>query len=65
MKEYIDSFLNYLAVERGFTKNTLVAYRNDLNQLASFVEEEAAGGSSIPSWASFSRQGVLSYLLNL
>ena len=65
MKEDIDSFLNYLNVEKGFSQNTVVAYRNDLYQLASFVEEEAAKRGSAPSWASFGRQGLLSYLLNL
>lgn len=65
MKEDINSFLNYLAVEKGFSENTVAAYRNDLYQLASFVEEEAAKRSSIPSWPSFGRQGMLSYLLNL
>ena len=65
MKEDINSFLNYLAVEKGFSENTLSAYNNDLHQLADFVEGEAARSGSIPSWASFSRQGMLSYLLNL
>ena len=65
MKEDINSFLTYLAVEKGLSKNTIAAYRNDLYQLASFVEEEAARCGSIPSWAGFSRQGVLSHLLNL
>ena len=65
MEEAIKSFLNYLTVEKGFSQNTVVAYRNDLYQLASFVEEEAAKSSSVPSWASFGRQGMLSYLLNL
>jgi len=65
VKEDINSFLNYLAVEKGFSENTVVAYRNDLYQLASFVEEEATKRGSIPSWASFGRQGMLSYLLNL
>ena len=65
MKEDIDSFLSYLTVEKGFSENTVVAYRNDLYQLASFVEEEAAKRSLAPSWADFSRQGMLSYLLNL
>ncbi len=65
MKETIDSFLNYLKVEKGFSENTLVAYRNDLYQLADFVEEEATRRGSIPSWADFNRQGMLSYLLNL
>jgi integrase/recombinase XerD len=65
MKENIESFLNYLTVEKGFSQNTVFAYRNDLNQLASFVEDEAVRHGSTPSWSGFGRQGVLSYLLNL
>ena len=65
MKEDIDSFLNYLAVEKGFSENTKDAYRNDLYQLVSFVEEEATKRSLVPSWNSFNRQGMVSYLLNL
>ena len=65
MKENIDSFLSYLSVEKGFAQNTLEAYRNDLYQLASFAEEEAVRRGTTPSWSSFGRQGILSYLLNL
>jgi len=65
MKEDVNSFLNYLTVEKGLSQNTVEAYRNDLYQLASFVEEEAPKQDSIPSWAGFNRQGLLSYLLNL
>lgn len=65
MRDSINSFLNYLTVEKGFSGNTVEAYRNDLNQLASFIEGEAAKGSSTPSWANFGRQGMLSYMLNL
>ncbi len=65
MKEDISGFLNYLTVEKGFSDNTVEAYRNDLSQLASFVAEEANKQGMVPSWASFGRQGMLSYLLNL
>ena len=65
MKEEIRNFLRYLSVEKGFSKNTLAAYENDLTQLASFDEQETAKRGFIPSWASFDRQGILSYLLNL
>ena len=65
MKEDIESFLSYLIVEKGFSENTVVAYRNDLYQLTIFVEEEVAKHGLPPSWADFSRQGMLSYLLNL
>ena len=65
MKEDIERFLTYLGVEKGFADNTVFAYRNDLFQLASFVEEDATKRNLTPSWANFSRQGMLSYLLNL
>ena len=65
LREAINSFLNYLTVEKGFSENTVVAYRNDLYQLASFVEEEAIKHGLAPLWTSFGRQGMLSYLLNL
>ncbi len=65
MKEDIDRFLTYLTVEKGYSDNTLAAYRNDLSQLASFVEENATKHGLMPSWANFSRQDMLNYLLNL
>lgn len=65
MKEDIERFLTYLSVEKGFSENTLAAYRNDLSQLASFVEEEANKHNSMPSWAGFTRQVMLNYQLHL
>ena len=65
MREAVNSFLNYLIVEKGFSENTAVAYRNDLCQLVSFAEEGAGKRGLTPSWASFGRQEMLSYLLNL
>ena len=37
MKELIDSFLDYLTVERGLAKNTIIAYRQDLNIYLDFM----------------------------
>ena len=37
MKELIDSFLDYLLVERGLAKNTIIAYREDLNIYLDFI----------------------------
>ena len=65
MREAIERFINYLKVEKGFSENTLVAYSNDLYQLAGFVAGEANKSGAMPSWAGFGRQGMLSYLLNL
>ncbi len=65
MKEDIENFLNYLKVEKGFSENTVVAYRNDLNQMVAFAEKEAARRGVEPSWANFGRQGMLSFILDL
>lgn len=37
MKELIGSFLDYLSVERGLAKNTIIAYREDLNIYLDFM----------------------------
>ena len=42
MREQIDSFLNYLAVERGLSSNTLDAYFNDLTGLIEFLADSGA-----------------------
>jgi len=65
VKEVIENFLNYLAVEKGYSENTIAAYRNDLYRLAEFIEEEAARSGAIPPWAGFDRQSMLRYLLSL
>ncbi len=65
LTEEINRFLNYLKVEKGFSGNTISAYRNDLTQMADFVKEEAETQGKPPSWEGFDRQGVLSYMLNL
>ncbi len=65
MKEYINSFLSYLVVEKGFSKNTEEAYRNDLYQLEEFIKSESSKKGEIPSWDNFGRQEMLAYMLNL
>ena len=37
MKEPVESFLNFLAVEKGYSENTIAAYRNDLTGLIEFA----------------------------
>jgi len=37
MKEFIDTFLDYLSVERGLAVNTISAYRDDLNRYIDFI----------------------------
>lgn len=65
MREAINSFLNYLMVEKGYSDNTINAYRNDLTALAEFAEKELSPQDGAPSWKKFTRQHMLSYLLYL
>lgn len=37
---YVDEFINYLAVERGLSDNTLMAYRRDLTQYFNFLNDK-------------------------
>jgi site-specific recombinase XerD len=35
----VDEFFNYLKVSRNFSENTLISYKNDLNQLEKFLSD--------------------------
>ena len=65
MREVIQNFLNHLSIEKGFSDNTIEAYRNDLNQLADFVEELATVQGYGPQWPAVDRNLLISYILNL
>jgi integrase/recombinase XerD len=65
MKEAIESFLNYLSVEKGYSGHTTAAYRNDLTGLTDFASREAAKQGASPSWPGFGRQQMLGYMLDL
>lgn len=49
MKEFIDSFLDFLLVERGLAKNTIMAYREDLESYAAFLAEKGIKSVSATS----------------
>jgi integrase/recombinase XerD len=60
MIEAIESFLHYLAVEKGYSEHTISAYRNDLTGLVEFAQK-----APVSSWGNFTRQNMLGYMLNL
>jgi len=60
MKQEIEAFLDHLTVERNFSENTVAAYKNDLFQLAEFLQEKGER-----QWSQVDRQLILSYFLNL
>jgi integrase/recombinase XerD len=41
MRELIDTFLNYLSVERGLSRNTILSYQKDLGFYMDFLEAHA------------------------
>lgn len=65
MRQEIQSFLNHLTIEKGFSPNSTDAYRNDLSQLADFVEELAMVQGYDPQWSAVDRNLLISYILNL
>lgn len=38
MRELIETFLNYLSVERGLSRNTIISYQEDLNYYMDYLE---------------------------
>jgi integrase/recombinase XerD len=61
MPARVEDFLSYIAVERGYSDNTLAAYRNDLAQLADFL----AGRSDVSDWPGVGQDVVVDYVLGL
>ena len=39
--ELLDSFVNYLRIERGLADNTVEAYSRDLTRFSEFLEEKS------------------------
>ena len=61
MEDRIDAFLHYMSAERGSSRNTIDAYRNDLTRFAS-VAAERAGNGEIPKASSIDRDLITGYV---
>jgi integrase/recombinase XerD len=61
MDDSVGQFLQFLAVEKGASHNTIAAYRNDIQQFAAFT----AGRRNGKGWAAIDRTAVLDYVLDL
>jgi integrase/recombinase XerD len=59
MRELIDTFLNYLSVERGLANNTIIAYREDLNNYLGFIEK-----SHIEALSKISKENITNFMLS-
>jgi len=63
LEQYIESFINYILIERGYSRHTAAAYRADLVQFLAFVgngKQQKADGADL-----FSRQQLLAYVRSL
>ena len=57
MKRYLKYFIEHLKVERGLSRNTLLAYRNDLCSLGDFLMDKG-----ILQWDQAGRDDLLDFL---
>lgn len=62
MQEQIRKFLDFLAVEQGYSDNTIAAYQNDLSQFARFLTEM---DPPLTLWAEVSKGNIVTYILHL
>jgi len=60
MYQYIDEYLNFLAIEKGLSLNTLEAYSRDLNRYSEFMENRG-----ITNIREITSDDVISYLGSL
>ncbi|MBC7240949.1 MAG: site-specific tyrosine recombinase XerD [Anaerolineae bacterium] len=60
MRDAIATFLQFLELEKGYSGNTLAAYRNDLEQFAQAMEEEG-----INSWEQVNQDVIIDYIMSL
>jgi len=67
MEETIERFLEALATGRGFSQNTIAAYRNDLVQFAAYLRNPPAEDQQegITEWLQLSDGPLGTYLLHL
>jgi integrase/recombinase XerD len=59
MKEKIQEFLDYITAEKGYSQNTLAAYRNDLFQFLQFL------GGRVAAWEQVSRETIIDYIMSM
>ncbi|MDH7484870.1 MAG: site-specific tyrosine recombinase XerD [Anaerolineae bacterium] len=62
--EQVQRFLDFLLVEKGYSNNTIAAYRNDLSQLTRYLAQER-GMESPLDWKKVSRDTIIAYILYL
>jgi integrase/recombinase XerD len=67
MHQSVDRFLLVLEAERGFSHNTIAAYRNDLSQFVQYLRQPVAEDHQAPvdAWVELTDGHLMAYLLHL
>jgi len=60
----VQQFLDFLLVEKGYSNNTIVAYRNDLAQLVAFLATDKQMEKPL-DWKKVNRDTIIDYILHL
>ncbi|MBM7854699.1 integrase/recombinase XerD [Desulfohalotomaculum tongense] len=60
MEKIINSFIHYLSVERGLSKNTLLSYQMDLEQYTAYLRQQGVTGLE-----NTSKSSIIGYLMHL
>jgi integrase/recombinase XerD len=58
MKEFVDTFLNYLSVERGLSRNTIISYQGDLKNYLGFLRT-----CNIETLSKATRNDIINFML--
>ncbi len=61
MQTQVDEFLDYLAAEKGYSGNTLAAYRNDLTQFTQHLADQG----SVTRWDEVTQNQIVDYILHM
>ena len=65
MDTCVNEFLEFLAVEKGASGNTIAAYRNDLGQMEEFLAAAGKKNGNGMHWLSTNQSQVFEYILHL
>jgi integrase/recombinase XerD len=64
MKDRVQSFLNFLEVEKGYAENTIAAYHNDLNQFYEYLQTNKTVKEP-ENWGQVNKTTVVNYIERL
>ncbi|MFZ2487387.1 MAG: site-specific tyrosine recombinase XerD [Anaerolineae bacterium] len=61
MQRRVEEYLDYLTTEKGYSGNTLAAYRNDLMQFYQYCVDQ----SGVTEWNQVSQNKIIDYILHM